>query len=264
TDHGFWHRLAFAVMRRPVLVATAVVALLLTLGAPFLRFNGAIPDVRVLSASAEPRVVSETLDRDLQPNETTPHDVVLTAPGSVFTPERIGALYDYSQRVAALPGVARVDSIFRLVPGQSREGYQALFSQPAERLDPRLMAGIAQFAARNTARLAVVSAYQGQSREAAAQVEALRALPAPEGMTVQVGGTPATLVDLKDGIATRTPLMIGVIGVVMVAVLFLVFGSVTLPLKAMMMNLLSLSASYGAMVWIFQDGRLEGLLRYHS
>lgn len=263
-DNGFWHRLAFAVMRRPVLVAAAVVAVLLAAGSPFLRFQGSIPDYRVLAASSESRMVSETLKVAFPPNETTPHDIAVRAEGPLLTPERIGALYDYQARLAVQPGVVRVDSLFSLVPGQSKETYQALFSAPAERLDPRLAAGIAEFVNGNTARLAVISAFAGESIEAQRQAERLRAVAAPPGMAVDIGGVAAALLDLKDGIAARAPLMVAVIGMVMFVVLFLVFGSVTLPLKAMVMNLLSLTASYGAMVWIFQDGRLEGLLRYTS
>jgi RND superfamily putative drug exporter len=95
-------------------------------------------------------------------------------------------------------------------------------------------------------------------------VDALRDLPAPAGLDTNVGGQSALLTDLVESIKDRGPLMIGFVALAMFVVLFLVFGSVTLPLKAMVMNTLSLTASYGAMVWIFQDGRFEGLLSYES
>ena len=113
-------------------------------------------------------------------------------------------------------------------------------------------------------RIAVVSAREFDAPETQAQVQVLRDLPAPPGADVLVGGNAADLVDLKESIRTRAPLMVMVIGAVMFVVLFLVFGSVVLPFKAMLMNLLSLTASFGAMVWIFQDGRFESILRYKS
>jgi RND superfamily putative drug exporter len=120
------------------------------------------------------------------------------------------------------------------------------------------------YAQGGTALVSALSTYDIDETGAQRQVDHLRDLPAPQGMTTSVGGTAATLTDLKGSIETRGPLMIGFIAVAMFVVLFLVFGSVTLPLKAILMNTLSLSATYGAMVWIFQDGRLEGLLRYES
>jgi len=262
--HGFWSRIALSVMRRPVAVAAAIVVLLLALGSPFLRLRASSPDVRVLSASNPVRQATELLGSAFAPHETAPHQIALTAQGPVLTPAGIGALDDYVQRVQALPGVARVESAFSLAPGLPREGYQALFSALPAQQDPALATGLAGYARGATARVGVVSAYESDSREGQTQVQALRALPPPTGMTARVGGAAAQLTDLKASVRERAPLMLAEIGAVMLIVLFLVFGSVTLPLKALVVNLLSLSASYGAMVWIFQDGRLQGLLRYQS
>jgi len=264
TEGGFWHRVAFGVMKRPIVVAVAVIALLLAVGSPFLRFHASTPDVRVLGSGVEARQVSDVMNAEFVPHETTPHDIALTSHGDVLTPANIGPLYDYVQRIAALPGVTRVDSIFSLAPGLPREDYQALYSQPQAQLDPALAGGLTAYARGNVTRVEAVSAYEVDDAAAQSQVSAIRKLTPPAGMTAQVGGAAAELTDLKAGIRTRTPWMAGAIAAVMFVVLFLVFGSVTLPAKAMVMNLLSLSASYGAMVWIFQDGRLEWLLRYRS
>jgi RND superfamily putative drug exporter len=263
-ERGFWHRVAFGVMRRPVLVAVAVVGFLLLLGTPFLNVRASIPDARVLGSEVEARRVSDVLAAEFLPNQTTPHEIAVTTDGDALTAENIGALYDYTAQIATIPGITQIESIFSLVPGQSRESYQALYSQPPETQDPRLAAGLAAYARGPFTRIAAVSDREFDAPETQAQVDAIRDLPVPENAEVLVGGSAADLVDLKDSIVSRGPLMLGVIGVVMFAVLFLVFGSVTLPLKAMVMNLLSLTASFGAMVWIFQDGRFEGLLRYES
>jgi trehalose monomycolate/heme transporter len=264
SERSFWHRVAFGVMQRPVVIAAAVIAFLLVLGAPFLDVRASIPDARVLGREVEARQVSDVLASEFLPNQDTPHELAVSVTGDALTPENIGALHDYTQRIAALPGITQVDSIFSVVPGLSREAYQSLYSLPAGEQDPRLAAGLAAYARGPYTRIAAVSAREFDAPETQAQVDALRALPAPQGMSVLVGGNAADLVDLKDSIRERAPLMVAVIGVVMFVVLFLVFGSVTLPLKAMVMNLLSLTASFGAMVWIFQAGRFEDLLRYES
>ena len=263
-ESGFWHRLAFAVMRRPALIAVVVVAFLLLLGSPFLRLRPAKQDHRALAPTVEARHVSDVLDSEFLPHETSPHNIVLTARDNVLTKETIGALYDYSRQVAALPGITRVDSLFSVLPGQSREQYQELFSKPLGEQNPLVAGGIALFAKDNLTRLSAVSAYEIDDQRALEQVARLRALAPPANTTAQVGGSTADLQDTKDSIRGRVPYTLLLIGVVTFVVLFLVFGSITLPVKAMIMNVLSLTASYGAIVFIFQDGRFENILRYHS
>ncbi|MGH2602726.1 MAG: MMPL family transporter, partial [Dehalococcoidia bacterium] len=260
---GFWHRLSMWVMRRAPFVAAAVVILLLVLGLPFLRFQPAKQDFRALGPGVEARQVSEILDSEFLPHETTPNLIALTANQDVLTPQAIGELYDYVQWVKTVPGVTRVDSMFSVVPNLSRQEYQDLFSSPAAQ-QGALGDGLSLFAEGPYSRLSVVSAFDVDSPEAQQQVRDLRAVPAPSGMTVLVGGNAADLLDTKDSIRSRVPLTLAVIGVVTFIVLFLVYGSITLPIKAMIMNLLSLTASAGIVVWIFQDGRFENILRYDS
>ncbi|MHB8576075.1 MAG: MMPL family transporter [Dehalococcoidia bacterium] len=263
-DTGFWHGVAMRVMRRPVIVAVALLAVLLAVASPFLRLRGSQPDARVLSPSVEARQVSDRISAGFQPHETTPHDVLIEARQPVLTPRSVGAIYDYAQQVAALPGVISVESMFSLSPGLSRDAYQRLFSLPAGQQDPALAAALSTFVRGNVARLEVISADETDGPLSLAQVQAIRRLPAPAGTTVLVGGASAQLTDLKSGLAGHVPTALALVALVTFVLLFLVFGSVTLPLKAMLMNLVSLSASYGAMVWIFQDGRLQGLLRFTS
>jgi uncharacterized membrane protein YdfJ with MMPL/SSD domain len=264
SESGFWRRLAFGVMRRPVIVAAAVVGFLLLLGMPFLNMRATIPDARVLGREVEARQVSDLLATEFLANQDTPHELAIRTSGDALAPENIGALYDYTQRIAAVPGVTSVDSMFSVVPGLSREAYQSLYGVPVEAQDPRVAAALAAYTRGSYTRIAAVSAEPFDASQSQAQVDAIRAIAVPAGSTVLVGGRSADLVDLQDSIRARAPLMLGVIGAVMFVVLFLVFGSVTLPLKAMVMNLLSLTASFGAMVWIFQDGRFESILRYES
>jgi RND superfamily putative drug exporter len=176
----------------------------------------------------------------------------------------VGELYDYTQRLAALPGVARVESVFSLVPGLSKQEYEALLSGPASDRNPALSAAIASYVRDGNATLQLVSRDVPDSPVSQSLVGTIRRMPAPAGTSVLIGGSAAQLYDLKQALLDRLPAALGFVAVVMFGVLFLVFGSVTLPLKAMLMNLLSLSASYGAMVWIFQQGRMEGLLRFNS
>ncbi|MBO9522174.1 MAG: MMPL family transporter [Nocardioidaceae bacterium] len=108
--------------------------------------------------------------------------------------------------------------------------------------------------------------WSGNSQTSASRrvVEDLRAVPGPNGDHVLVGGLSADTVDLLASIKSHLPWMLGIIAVVMMVLLFLAFGSLVLPIKAIAMNLLSISASFGVITWIFADGHLQGLLGYTS
>jgi RND superfamily putative drug exporter len=100
-----------------------------------------------------------------------------------------------------------------------------------------------------------------ESRDLVAKI---RDLPAPAGAEVLVGGRPAVDLDLLESLADRLPWMALIMAVATMLLLFLAFGSVLLPIKAVLMNLVSIGASFGVVVWIFQDGHLEGLLRFEA
>ena len=227
--HGPWYRLAHSVMRRPVAYVAVIVPVLLLLGSPFLRVEFGGVDHRALPAGTESRVVSETLLRDFPGGSTTTVDAVVTAEdgGGIDGP----ALTSYVEKLRTLPGVTGAE-----VTGQAGP----------------------------TAQVSVRHGFEGLSSEARDLVAGIRALPAPAGTEVLVGGRAAELRDLLSSLSGTLPWMgLFMVGVTLV-LLFLAFGSVVLPIKAVVMNVLSLSASFGALVWIFQDGHLTGLLGFTS
>ncbi|MGE0600792.1 MAG: MMPL family transporter [Dehalococcoidia bacterium] len=264
SESGFWHTLAFAVMRRPVIIGVTVVAFLLLLGAPFLRVTGSTQDARALGKGVEARDVFDILNSEFTPHETTPHQLLIEFDGPALTPEHVGELFDFAGRLKAVDGIQRIDSVFGIQPGLSKEQYQSLASAPPGSLDPQVLAAISLFIKDNYARFSLVSKFELDASESQHQVEEIRAIEPPAGSRLLVGGDAAELFDIKHSIIERLPEMLGFIGVATFIVLFLVFGSITLPFKAMLMNLLSLTASFGATVLIFQDGRFQGLLQYES
>ena len=226
--HGVWYRVAHSVMRRPVAYVAVIVPLLLLLGSPFLRVEFGGVDHRALPAGTESRVVSETLLSDFPGGGTTTIDAVVTARDGAPDP---AALTSYVEKLRALPGVTGAE-----VTGE----------------------------AAGTAQVSVRHGFEGISSEARDLVAEIRAVPAPAGADVLVGGRAAELRDLLSNLSGTLPWMgLFMVGTTLV-LLFLAFGSVVLPIKAVVMNVLSLSASFGALVWIFQDGHLTGLLGFTS
>jgi RND superfamily putative drug exporter len=239
---GPWHRVATTVMRRPVPVAAAVIVVLLALGLPFLHIEFGLPDDRVLPESASSRQVHEDVRENFSSNEALPLQVVTTELGTAGDAE----IDAYAIELSTLQGVARVDAR----TGSYVDG--ALVFPAGERA--------AQFTADGATWLSVVPSVEPLSPEAETLVEDVRTADAP--FPIEVGGRSAELVDLKDSLFGRMPLAIGLIALSTFVLLFLMFGSVVVPLKALVINVLSLSATFGAMVWIFQDGHLSGVLDF--
>jgi RND superfamily putative drug exporter len=254
---GFWHRTAVFVMRRPVPVATAAIAVLLLLGAPFLGLRLTQPDDRVLAPGEDGRVVGDILREEFASEEVGALTVVTADEAGTSLSD--AEIDEYAVALAALPGVGRVDAATGTYCG---EGLATQFGcEPGQLvLTPDSAPRYADFRADGGTYLTVVPAVDSMSPEAEALVHDVRDTPAPAPMLV--AGLPAGLVDGNESLFARLPVALGIIAVITVVLLFLMFGSVVIPLKAVVLNLLSLTATFGAMVWIFQDGHLSGVLDF--
>jgi RND superfamily putative drug exporter len=245
-EHGFWYRRAHAVMRRPGPIAAVVVVLLGILGAPFFHFTAGQADDRVLPASSDVRAVHDELRANFTSNEAS----ALTVVAAAGTPTPSEADLDaYAAALSTLPGVARVDAATGYYLGGIRAKAADALSQ---RFVPKGEV--------TGAWLSVVPSVEPFSTEGEALVVAVRKAPAP--FPVLVGGQTADLVDSKSSLGARLPLALGLIAAATFLLLFLMTGSVVVPLKALLLNLLSLSATFGMLVWVFEDGHLSGLLSF--
>ena len=260
TGSGAWHRIAMAVMRRPVPIALGVVAVLLVLGAPFLGVRFGLPDDRVLPASASSRQVADAIRNDFTARDASALQVVATDAGAPAT--RAAEIDRYAASLSGLAGVARVDAMTGSYAGGHK--LQATGGRATTGAAARASAAQAadRFVAGGATWLRVVPTVEAYSSAGENLVERVRALPAPFG--VEVGGPSAQLVDTKAAISDRLPMAVAVIAGATLLLLFLMTGSLVIPIKALILNLLSLSAVYGAMVFIFQDGHLSGLLGFTS
>jgi RND superfamily putative drug exporter len=214
--------MAHNVMRRPVFHIVAVLALLAVFAAPFFHVHFAGNDERVLPAGTEARVVAEKIAADFPGGSDAPLDVFV---GNASAAQ----VRDVSTRVAKVPGVT----------------------------------GVQLSDEKGTAALLTVSYAGPRTGDTAYNaVRGIRALPEQAGVQVLVGGRPAQDVDRLGTLSHGLPWMAAIMAAATFVLLFLAFGSVLLPIQAVVMNLISISASFGVIVWVFQDGHLSGLLGF--
>ena len=226
-EHGAWYRLAHSVMKRPVRYVVVLIPVLLVLGIPFLQAQLGGVDHRALPSGATSRTVTETLQRDFAGAGGS--DIFVAVRFSSPPTDAAAPLAPYLDVLRQIPDVDKVQL----------GGYE-----------------------NGVASVIVHTHFTGQELPAREVVHDVRAVAPPAGTTVEVGGETAAVIDLLDVLAERAPWMAGFIVVVTFVLLFVAFGSFVLPAKALVMNVLSLSAAFGAMVWIFQDGNLSGLLDF--
>ena len=232
----FWGELAKRVMRRPVAMALPVLALLAVLALPLLKVDFGMPDDRVLPSTASSRQAGDALRDDFTADDTSAFDVV--SEGPIDVPR-------YATEMSLLPGVERVDT--------SAGTFVTGTEVAASPLDMR-------FAAPDSQRLSVVTALDPRSDEAKDLLATIRS--ADVDGTVLVGGETADFVDSQQAIADRLPLAIGLIVASTFVLLFLFTGSVLQPIRALVLNVIGLSATIGLLVLIFQEGWLSGVLGF--
>jgi RND superfamily putative drug exporter len=266
-----WEGIARWVMRHPVLVLVPTLILLLAAGSPFLRLSQAVPDASVLPAGRESRDAYVALRDEFPGGATSPFEILADVPGDPFTEQNVQQVLDYGNRISAVGQVTSLESPFVLHDPQTGAQLPAatvaqMYANIAA-LPPEQAAGVEQLKARymsgSTVRLIAHSTADPAKPEGLNVTVDLRSVPRGDVITsAQVGGYIPGNYDTLASMRERTPLAVAATMIVSAVVLFLLFGSVVIPIKAVIMTLLSITASFGALVWIFQEGNLHELLNF--
>jgi len=248
---GFWYRLSHVVMRWPVPVIVVTLAVLLLLGSPFLHVSFSTSDERSLPAGASARVVVEHLKQGFPNQGNSEMDIVIRTHGNALSPQNLAQLDRYVHQVSAMAGVTNVESLVSIDPHLALADYQRLYANPPA--NSQVAATASRLAHGDLTEVIVT-----------VNVSQVRALAVPAGFMPQVGGDTAQDMDLFSDLRASIPRALLVMIVAIFVLLFLMTGSLIMPLKAIILNTLSLSATCGALVWIFQDGHLQNLLGFQS
>jgi RND superfamily putative drug exporter len=235
-EQTFWYRSTKFVMRQAIPVGIAIVALLMVLGAPFLSAKWGFPDDRVLPQSASARQIGDSLRSDFAVDAATNVTVVLPDISGV-TPEELSR---YAAELSKVPDVSSVSA-----PGGN-------YVRGALAGPPSAATGVKD----GRAFLTISSTAALFTPASEDQLDRLHAVLPPAGDDALLTGTAQINRDSSQAVTTRLPTVLAVIAAITFVLLFMLTGSVVLPLKALLLNVLSLSAAFGALVWIFQDGHL--------
>ncbi len=240
-EQSRWYRIAQFVMKRPVTIGVVLISLLLFIGTPVLRLATGTADDRVLPSSAGARQVGDQLRTDYSSKDIAALAVVFPE----GTPDD-AQLEAYAIALSLTEGVSRVDTS------------TGVYVQGVKLTDAAIITD--RYRTDAGPWVSVVPSVEPLSPAGEKLTGDVRAVVAP--VPVLVGGTAPQLVDMKEAVVERLPWAVAVIALATFVLLFLSFGSVLVPIKALVLNTLSLSATFGAMVWIFQDGHLSGLLDF--
>ncbi len=257
-----WRRLARLVMRHAGLVFVLVGAVLLLMGAPLLRIRVSAPDASILTDGSPSRRAYELLSREFGVGHVAPSFVVARFDDGALAPEGLEAMYRLGLALEADERVVRVRSALNIDPRLTLAEYRLLYAEPDRITEPYAAGYAAVFTRENSAVMSIEPRTSASSPEARELVDAIREYRDRHGLDLLVGGGAAGLSDFADRLYEDFPKAVAVILLLSYAVLLALFRSVLLPLKAVFMNVLSLAASFGALVLVFQDGWLAGPLGF--
>jgi putative drug exporter of the RND superfamily len=261
---GVWTAIAHQVTRHSVVSIAAVLAIVVFLSSPFLNVHFGLGDASILPRSVSSRAGAETIQEGFGLGEITP--ILLTVRTSnptdnILSPQNLATLYPLVTQLTIDHRVANVSSLLNLDPHLTLKDYQDLYQRPLTLLPPPIAAAVQSTSSPSTLLIVVRSRTVSHDAASHALVQELRSLSL-KGITVQVGGQTASEIDILQEVSQRFPFALaGIIGVTFI-VLCLLFQSIILPLKAILMNVLSIGASFGALVFIFQQGHLKELLNF--
>jgi RND superfamily putative drug exporter len=263
SERGFWHGLATWVMKRPIVVLIPTVAFLVIASLPFFSLRLANGNVDMLPTRLEARQGFDRLIADFPGQGQTTYSIVVSYPaGSPLTPNRIQDQYALDKRIAQIPGVIKTTSIYDVKPTLGLYDYEQMYTGDPNNIPSAARPLVTSTVGKTMVLLQATSAADPSSDAARNILKALRAEGGVSGGQVLVGGQTAVDVDVIKFIYDQVPLAVGSVVLATYILLFLLTGSVVLPLKAVILNFLSIGASFGALVFIFQQGHFSNILGF--
>ena len=254
---GFWYRFSQFIMQRPVITLVAALVALLGIGSQFLDAHLTNPDIYSIPQSLSSWQVNDVLAQDFHNISTEPITVIMHTSGSPLLASNLTNLSQYVSRLEQLHGVASVDSLLSHLPVSARQSTGDAGLTHSSLVSHTLLA---QYVSGDYVQMTIFTHDGPQSSAAEQLVHTIRNLPTPAGFTVYTGGVSAALVDLLHSLADHLPYALAIIFCATIILIFLLMGGILVPIKAVVLGIISLSAAFGILVWVFQDHHLASLL----
>lgn len=258
-----WRYLATTVIKRPLLFFCFSLIILLLLGSPFLKANLGVSDLHILPAHSESRQFFDAYDDAFNKHELTPLQVVVTAKhGNILSSQHIGEVYDLANKLEHKKNIQQVNSLVTTTPELKKSQYQALYDSSRRNTDPDSRILLKTTTTKHMTTIDIISNHDANSPQIKTLITQLRQMNPGKHLTMQVTGTPVNNIDVLHRISSIFPYAITwIIGLTYV-ILLVLLRSLFLPFKAILMNVLSLCATYGVLVFVFQEGHFHQLLDF--
>lgn len=264
TQQTFWANIARKAMQHSLAAVALVLIGVVGLSSPFLAVRLGVGNADILPSSVPAQAGIEILQRSFSPGEASPIFLAVSSnqpKDPILAASHITTLYDLVTQLQADARIASVSSLVNLNAQLTRAGYQQLYRQPDAIPDPLVAQAVKQFSSATTTLILIKSRTVSNDPESQRLIRDLRNLQLP-GLRVQVGGQAAQALDVLEVIEQRLPIVLLTMMVATFILLGILLRSVVLPLKAIVMNLFSIGASFGALVLIFQQGHLQTVLHF--
>lgn len=262
SQSSFWRWLAQKVISRPILYFTLILAFLLALGHPFLSAKFSVSDYHILPKESDARHFYGLYAQQFNERELTSLLLLVQTHNAILSKQNINKLYDLALRLKKNPLILRVNSIVSTDPHIKASQYYAMYHENAHNPNTKITQLLATTTRHSLTVMTIVSKYHVNSPQTKQLITELRAIKAPKGMSLQLVGAPVSNKDLLLSISHTLPYALLWIAVFTYLILLVLLRSLFLPFKAIVMNILSLSACYGALVLVFQDGYLHQILNF--
>lgn len=264
SDRGkIWRFMASSVVKRPMLFFLTGLILLLFLGTPFLKAHLGVSDLHILPLHSESRQFFDAYKEKFNEHELTPIQLVVSSKkGNILSTKNIGELYDFSHKLQHKIEIKQVNSIVTIDPALKKSYYQKLYNSNQRFTDSSIKTLLKTTTHKQFTVMSVVSNHGPNSPEINQLISQLRQTDPGKGLTLQITGVPVNNAEVLQKISYLFPYAITWIIVLTYIILLFLLRSLFLPLKAILMNVLSLCATYGVLVFVFQEGHLHQLLNF--
>lgn len=260
-QNRFWHHLAGGVIKRPWFFVIFGTALLLAMSYPLKNLKLGISDFHILPENSAGRAFFKVYGEVFGEKTLSPISVVIKTKTPILSENNIKRVYHLIDDIQDMKSVKQVEGYLSWLPNPSLAQYQKIYAMDSKNLPPEVLNLLNTSVSKRIAVIQVISRYSAESQQTQDLVKKLRQLEY-SGLQLSVTGSPAQYADVFDGIRSKAPKAIYLIISITFLVLMILLRSLFLPFKAIVMNILSLCATYGVLVYVFQEGHFHELLNF--